>query len=661
MRISINNVSHDFAGTVILDRVQTQITAGAKIGLIGSNGSGKTTLLRIITGELEPVAGTVTREPGTTIGYVPQSLVTEASGAVGPFLLEPVLAQRVALRELEEQMAAPDLDPRELERVLGKYQRVRETYDAADGDLAEERAERALSELGLPVRLDAEIRTLSGGEQNVLAMARAALTAPDLLILDEPGNHLDFAGLAWLERYLADYKGAVLIVSHNRYLLDSVATSIWELSAARVGEYTGGYSDYRFTRISQALADQATYKAQQKTLARLEQLVKVFEQRARAYPDTSNGKRLRARRTMLAKARESALSRPELSEERIDLAFAASRVRSDVAVAVSDYAKSFGSRVLFADASATVYVGERVGIVGPNGSGKSTLLDELVETGSWENRTLRIGPSMRVGYCAQKRGALDDAATVFDALLRFGTWTRTEVHRVLGPLLFEYADLDRAVAELSGGEWNRLQLAVAILTKANLLILDEPTNHLDIPSREAVQEALESFDGTLITVSHDRYFLDAVVTRILYVEDRRIKEFAGSFTEFWMQHGRQFKASGQLAARGREVGAVVRGDAVEGGRTGGGGGGRRGAESAGASQNRGASRTPSRTAESGPATGGSADALEAMILQLEAEQREIERAMEAAFTDGDYRRGRALGDDLRRLRERIEELYAAWG
>ncbi len=636
MRISLNNISHDFAGTVILERVQTEIVAGDKIGLIGPNGAGKTTLLRIVTGELSPISGTVTTDPGTTVGYVPQSLISEADGRVGSVLMANVLKLRARLQELEEQMATPGLSPNDLERTLRAYQDARESYDAQHGDTAEEQAERILAEIGLPVSLDAEVTTLSGGEQNVLAMARAALTRPDLLIVDEPGNHLDFAGLAWLERYLADYRGAVLVVSHNRYLLDGVASSIWELSGGKLTEYTGGYSDYRFTRITQALADQATYKAQQKSLARLEALVKTFEQRARAHPDPKNGKRLHARRTQLAKTREASMAKPTLAEERIDLAFAKTDVRSDVAVSIHNYSKSFGSNVLLEDTSATVYVGERVGIVGPNGSGKSTLLDELVQTGSWENTQLRIGPSMRVGYCAQKRGLLDDAPSVYDAVLRFETFTRNEVHSVLGPLLFEWGDIDRPVCELSGGEWNRLQLAIAILTRANLLVLDEPTNHLDIPSREAVQEALDAFDGTIITVSHDRYFLDAVVSRIIYLEDRKLREFEGSFTEFWSEQGRRVESAGDLSQRGRALGRTGAVDSSRGGAT------ARGASPRGGGGNKERS-------------------IEQQILQLEAEQRALEQSMEEAFGSSDYRRGRKLGEDLRLVRARIDELYAAWG
>ena len=339
MHIKINNVSHDFAGTVILERVQVAITAGQKIGLIGPNGCGKITLLRILTGSLEPVSGSVTRDPPVTlIGFVPQSLEAGDAVSVGEYL----------------PAETPDL-----------RQRL-----------------RALSELGLSVTLESPLATLSGGEQNILCLARAVIRRPDLLVLDETGNRLDFAGLAWLERYLSAYPGAVLIVSHNRYLLDQVVETIWELHAARLTEYTGTYSDCRFTRITKSLSDQATYAVQQQHLERLEELVKVLEQRAR--------------RTQLVKARKLALQAPGLPDKQISVHFAARGSRADIAMEINGFTKVFEDRVLFTDAAATVHAGEQVEIVGPNGSGKTTL---------------RIGPSMWVGYCAQKRGRLRSATS----------------------------------------------------------------------------------------------------------------------------------------------------------------------------------------------------------------------------------------------------------
>ncbi|MFW5688845.1 MAG: ribosomal protection-like ABC-F family protein [Spirochaetota bacterium] len=501
MRIQINNLSHDFAGTVVLASINASIATGDHIGIVGANGCGKTTFVRILCGELEPVSGSVTKEPGTRIGYVPQAMEPGGASTIAEYLLADIYAMRRELEALEHRMGeAGD----ELDRVLERYATERERYEAAHGDTAEERAERLLGELGLAAGLDQELATLSGGEQNVLALGRAVISQPDLLVLDEPGNHLDFAGLAWLEEYLRRYPGAVLVVSHNRYLLDRVAETIWEIDRGRLSSYTGNYSDYRFSRLSQALSDQATYAVQQLKLARLEELVRTFEERARVTGDPKWGKRLRARRTQLAKARDAAMEAPSLEDDPIEIAFRRTNVKSDIAVEIKGYRKGFGERVLFDDARLTVHVGDRVGIVGPNGSGKTTLLEERVRTGDWDNAVLRVGPSMRVGYCAQKRGRFPETMSLLDAMLTTGSYSRREVFGVLSRLRFEWDDLDRPVGSLSGGEWNRLQLALAIISHANLLILDEPTNHLDIPSREAVEEALTEFDGTIITVSHDR-------------------------------------------------------------------------------------------------------------------------------------------------------------
>lgn len=629
MRVQINNVSHDYAGTAVLTGINAAITPGVRIGIVGANGCGKTTLVRIVTGELEPADGSVTVEPRTTIGFVPQSMNPGEAQTVRDYLLADVLALRSRLRELEHAMADPG---DRLERILADYERTRERYDAAFGDTAEERAERLLGELGLVAGLDNALATLSGGEQNVLALGRAVIAQPDLLVLDEPGNHLDFAGLAWLEDYLRRYPGAVCIVSHNRYLLDRVAQTIWELDGGRLSEYTGNYSDYRFARLTKALADQATHAVEQRKLARLEELVRTFEERARVTGDPKWGKRLRARRTQLEKARDASLDAPSLGDAPIEPAFHRTDVRSDIAVDVRDYRKAFGERVLLDRARLTVRVGDRVGIVGPNGSGKTTLLEELVSTGSWEHPRLRIGPSMRVGYCAQKRDRFPGETSVLDAMLSAGSFTRNEVFGVLSRLRFSWEDLDRSVATLSGGEWNRLQLAIAIIGRANLLVLDEPTNHLDIPSREAVEEALAEFDGTIITVSHDRYFLDAVARTIVELADRSLVVYEGDFTSFWRTRAPALlrdtaSAGARVARRHTAVGASAdrRGGS---GRSGG---------------------------------GGDAARTEAEIVRLEARRDELEGRMTRAFESGDYREGRRIGDELAGVRARIDELYERWG
>ncbi len=636
MRITLNNISHDFGGTVVLTNVREAIVPGDRIGIIGPNGSGKTTLIQIITGDLEPVSGVVFRESDTRIGYVPQHLETHDATTVGDLLLRHVHEMRERLRELESEMGAvPAGDENRLASVLKRYQSAREPYDAMEGDTAEERASRLLDELGLPGGLEQEIRTLSGGERNVLSLACALVEQPNLLVLDEPGNHLDFAGLAWLESFLLRFNGAVIVVSHNRYLLDKVATSIWEIFGHRVSAYTGNYSDFRFGRLTQAISDQATYSVQQRVIARLEALVKIFEQRARTTGDPKWGKRLRARRTQLAKTRELALDRPEIAERSIQVRFTNGTAKSDIAIHVQDYSRGFDERTLFAGADLLVHVGERVGIVGPNGSGKTTFLTDLVARGSWDDHTLRVGPSMRVGFCAQQRDRFSSQTTVLDAMLTEGNFTRNEVFGVVSRLLFDWEDLERSVSTLSGGEWNRLQLGMAVIAKANLLILDEPTNHLDIQSREAVEEALAEFTGTIIAVSHDRYFLDAAVSRIVEIKDLGFTSYNGTFTEYWFERAAGSRITGaSLERRGKQTG----------GRT---------------AHNRATDDTSGPRRQDRPARDESK--VEAEILKLEERQREIEHLMSDAFTAGSQRDGRKHAKDLEKVRSRIEELYARWG
>jgi ATP-binding cassette subfamily F protein 3 len=316
-------------------------------------------------------------------------------------------------------------------------------------------------------------------------------------------------GLAWLEEFLIKFKGAVLIVSHNRHTLDRVVEGILTLEDGRVTRYEGGYTAYRATRLRELIAQQADYGANQKRLAQVEALVKRLELTARARPSTVAGRRLRARRSQLAREKAQAVEKPTLSVSAITADFGGERTQANIVLQVRGYSKAFGDLSLFENVDFDITSGERVAIVGPNGSGKTTLLRDVVTNGEWENDVIRIGPSIRTGYAAQEQEVLEGDRTIIEELMESPPpSSETAAFALLRKFLFTRDDLRKRVSNLSGGERNRLQLARLTKLKPNFLILDEPTNHLDIPAREAVEDALAEYEGSILVVSHDRYFLD---------------------------------------------------------------------------------------------------------------------------------------------------------
>jgi ATP-binding cassette subfamily F protein 3 len=529
MRIaSVNNITAQYGGQNVLNGVSFEISAGEKLGLIGPNGSGKTTLLRILLGHEAPTGGTVSVDSGTRIGYVPQYLEGEDDELVIDWLLAESAVLGEALRSSEETLAAAAAD--EIKSAMKAYQQARDSYDRIDGDRRPEQAEKVLDSLGLKGIQNQPLGTLSGGEKNVLSLAMALLDDPNFLVLDEPGNHLDFMGLAWLEEFLIGFKGTVLIVSHNRHTLNRVVQGILTLEDGRVKRYDGGYSTYRATHLRQLLAQQADYGANQKRLAQLEALVKRLELTARARPNPMAGKRLRARRSQLAREEGQAVEKPTMGVSAIDAEFTTERTRANIVLQLRGYSKAFGDLSLLENVDLDITSGERVAIVGPNGSGKTSLLRDIVAKGEWDNELIRIGPSIRTGYAAQQQEVLDGDRTILEEMMASPPESNeTVAFALLRNFLFTRDDLRKRVSDLSGGERNRLQLAALMKLKPNFLILDEPTNHLDIPAREAVEDALADYESSILVVSHDRYFLDKVVDRVIELEDRDLVSFEGNF------------------------------------------------------------------------------------------------------------------------------------
>ena len=609
--ISLNNVSKAYGALDVVEDITFRILAGEKVGVVGPNGGGKSTIAKLILGEEETTSGSVVVENGVTIGYVPQYPDLPERCTVEEYLLGDLRPVREELSRLEVVMA--ETTGGDLDDALAAYSRVRERWDAADGDRLLGTSDAVLGRLGLTGVKARDVRTLSGGERNLVALARAALPHPDVLLLDEPGNHLDYRGQDLLEEFLRGYDGAVIVISHNRYLLDRVTRAILELVSGQITRYAGGYSAYRLAKLRNAAAQQASFVADQRKIERLEALVKRFEEIARARPDPKWGKRLRARRSQLEKAKELSTDEPHLETGQIDVALAGVVSRADIAIEVRKYSRMIGETELFCEASLKVGVGERVALIGPNGCGKTTFLRDLTTVGSWEHDHLRIGPSSVLGYCAQNQEVLPETERVLDALQkRFGL-TAHYARDILGRYRFSGQDVEKRIGDLSGGEKNRLQFAYAELAKANLLVLDEPTNHMDIPSREVIEDALLEFDGTIIVVSHDRYLLEKVAERIVVVEEKRFVSFPGRFTEYARSDSR-FWASGDREHR-RLTG--VRGRRRD-------------------------------------------DGIEERILALETQKRDLEQQIEAAFANGDHGTGRKTAARLERVVRRIDKLFEEW-
>lgn len=621
--MEIIGLSKDFGGTPILKNVSLTIEPGEKVALVGRNGCGKTTLLRVAMGLDDDYKGVVRTAPGARLAYVRQKAPDFLPGeSAAAYVCRDALERRAELERLAETMAGAN--ERAAAEALARYAALREAYDDDGGDAAEEAADRLLQKAGLGHRADAAAETLSGGEKNVLALVRAVRRMPDLLVLDEPGNHLDMAGLAWLEDFIATLPCAVLLVSHDRRMLDRVATSVLELETGGLTRYAGTYSAYRLARLKQAAGQGQDWQADRKRIERLEALVRRFADIARSRPDPAWGKRLRAKRSQLERVRAEATERPELGDRDARVSFLGEASKADLALRIDGYAKAYGDRVILEPSGFTVMNGERVALVGPNGSGKTSLVRDIVEFGSWDDERLRVGPSMVVGYCAQAQEVFDPGRTVEEEFLKLLP-TRKDALAHLGRFLFSWDDLDKRISSLSGGELNRLQLARASAMRANFLILDEPTNHLDIPTREAVEDALADFDGTVLVVSHDRYFIEKVAERIVFIDRRRLVEYEGGFAEYWRDVG----SAGLSAGRRSTL---------------------RGLEGRGRS-----------TASSGASRGsGESEGLEQRIEAMEREKERLERASATAFDERDFKRAKAVAAELERHNAVLKKLWAEY-
>lgn len=533
--LSVGQLTKSFGADLILDGISFQIHNGERVGLVGPNGAGKTTLLRIIAGQESADAGTVALARGTSLGYLEQGTAPAVAGTMEEELrrafgmLEAMAAQ---IKRLEEEMAGADsTDSGRMAAVLEAYGKLRHSFEAAGGYSAEARLRNVTSGLGFAqADLARSVNTFSGGERTRLRLARLLLEEPDLLLLDEPTNHLDISAVEWLEKYLADWRGTVLIVSHDRYFLDKVAGRILAMENNRVKSYTGNYSAYTAQRELERVTLERSYRRQQDFIAKESAYIRTL--------GTSEREKRQAGSRQKRLEKLETLERPR-DEKAMSLDFGFSGRSGDIAVRLVNVAKKFGEKTIFSNVNAEIRWGHRVALLGPNGAGKTTLLKMIAGELEPDEGSVWLGPSVRMVYFDQHQRSVSPDKTPLDEIMEASDMTITEARTYLGRFLFSGDDVFKKNADLSGGERSRLALAKLGLDAGNFLVLDEPTNHLDIRGVEELESALDEFPGTLLVVTHDRYFVRRTTDKVLEVEDGKAIFYKVPYEEYLVEREKQ--------------------------------------------------------------------------------------------------------------------------
>ncbi len=540
--VNIDRVTFTYGSTPILNQVSWQIPDDHCIGLVGANGSGKSTLFRLISGEITSDEGTITRRQGLQIGYLPQDIEFQSDQS----LLEVVLSASEELSHVEgelarldEQFADPEVygDERALTRLVERQEKLLEKYTRLGGPGFEGQVRSILANLGFnDTQFNLPVEALSGGQRKLLGLARLQVMKPDLLLLDEPDNHLDLEGKTYLEKYIRSFPGAVILVSHDRYLLDLIVEEIVEVEDGQLTHYTGNYSEYAFEKNLHLLRQQQIFQAQQKEITRLEQSAKRLMIWGSVY---DNEKFIRRGQNILKRLeRMDRVEQPILERKTMALQLKGWRGSNKV-LEISNLGKVFpptteegDEEPLLAGVNLLIWHGERVGLIGQNGSGKSMLFKIILDEEKPSKGQIKIGPSIRIGYYAQHHETLGYESTLIDTIRQSAALSESQAVAFLGRFLFRYEQQRGAVKYLSGGERSRLQLALLMLSSANFLLLDEPTNNLDIASIEVLESALSEFEGSLLVISHDRYFLDRVADRVVAIEEGILKNYQGGYSDY---------------------------------------------------------------------------------------------------------------------------------
>lgn len=529
MVLSCQNISKAFGSDEVLKKISFQVNEGDKVAIVGNNGAGKSTLLKIITGELDMDEGTVVFAKDTTVGYLAQYQEEDAKGTIYEIVrssCQHVIDMENELHTMEERMR--NASSGELEILLEKYHKLNDKFNHLGGNLYESEVNGVLRGLGFSEEdFSKNMSMLSGGQKTRVSLGKLLVTKPDILLLDEPINHLDMSSIQWLENYLINYKGCVIIVAHDRYFLDRTVNSILDISQHSSYLYKGNYSAFVKQKEQRMLTRLREYEKQQDMLAHQQEVIDKLKQ----FNREKSIKR--------AESRQKALDKVELIEKPMEdtrgmhLFLEPNEISGNDVLQLIDISKSYDNQVLFSGVNLMINRGEHVAVIGDNGTGKTTLLKIINGMVDADTGTIRLGSKVTIGYYDQEQQVLDDEKTLFQEMSdAYPNLTQTKIRNVLAAFMFFDDDCYKKIGDLSGGERGRVSLAKLMLSEANFLILDEPTNHLDMESKEILEKALNSYTGTLLYVSHDRYFINKTAQRILALQNEHFVNYLGNYDYF---------------------------------------------------------------------------------------------------------------------------------
>lgn len=529
---SVNNVQKMYGGNSIFENITFEIKENKRVGLVGRNGSGKTTLFRLLAGKETPDAGQIHWKKGLKIGYLKQipdfhnnSTTTEVLQSA----FSELLAMEAKMKKLEVEMSS-EITEEKMQRLIQDYGSLQDQFTIQGGYEIEAKIEKIVNGLNIQPLLRKAFSTLSGGEKTKVGLAISLLHEPDLLLLDEPTNHLDLVAVEWLGNFLQDYRGTVVVVSHDRYFLDEVANKILDMEDGEITCYQTNFSGFVKEKEERLLREFQAYEEQQKKIKKMKEAIKRLREWANRANPPSEGLHKRARNMERALERMEKLNRPILNRKKMNLEIeSADRSGKDV-IMLRDVTKYFGDKLLFQHVNLNVSYQQRIAIIGENGTGKSTLLKLMLNQISPDKGEVRLGSNVKIGYLSQHIFSDIGDEPLMDVFRSEVRVTEGEARGILATFLFYGHTVFRKVSQLSGGEKMRLRLAQLMHQDVNLLILDEPTNHLDIESKEVLEEALEDFDGTILAVSHDRYFLNKLFEKIYWIQNQEVTGYVGNYS-----------------------------------------------------------------------------------------------------------------------------------